>query len=92
MLQMSTELMYAGKQEWQSIHCRGCQVFPVIDKITPVKKIWRWHKYKDVPFQDWHVQFCWQSFNNVQVLTTLNIQCYFWQKYKVQLFSLKQNK
>lgn len=49
---MSTELMYAGKQEWQSIHCRGCQVFPVIDKITPVKKIWRWHKYKDVPFQD----------------------------------------
>lgn len=35
---MSTELMNAGKQEWQSIHCRGCQVFPVIDKITPVKK------------------------------------------------------
>lgn len=49
---MSTELMYAGKQGWQSIHCGGCQVFPLIDKITPVKKIWRWHKYKDVPFQD----------------------------------------
>lgn len=51
MLQLSTELMYAGKQEWQSIHCRGCQVFPVIDKITPVKKFGADISTKMYPFK-----------------------------------------